>query len=55
MSKELLKAHLKYYGISPWEIEVCYGILNSRFEVIQEEIEQNDEDFYKRRFHQSKI
>ena len=45
MSKEPLKVHLKYYGISPWEIEVCYGVLNSRFEVIQEEIEQNEEDF----------
>lgn len=45
MSLEPLKAHLKYYGISPWEIEVAYGYLNSRFKVSQEEIEPDDEDF----------
>lgn len=36
---------LQYYGISPWEIEVIYGYLNSRFSIIQEEIEVNDENF----------
>jgi len=41
----VLKAHLKYYGISPWEIEVAYGCLNSRFDVIQEEIQSDDENF----------
>jgi hypothetical protein len=40
-----LKIFLQYYGISPWEIEVIYGYLNSRFSVIQEEIEVNDDDF----------
>ena len=40
-----LKTTLQYYGISPWEIEVLYGFLNSHFEVIQNEIEPNDENF----------
>ena len=42
---ENLKTTLRYYGISPWEIEVLYGFLNSHFTVIQDEIEPNDEDF----------
>ncbi len=42
---EKLKTTLRYYGISPWEIEVLYGFLNSHFTVIQDEIEPNDEDF----------
>ena len=40
-----LKIRIQYYGISPWEIEVIYGYLNSRFSIIQEEIEANDENF----------
>ena len=36
---------LRYYGISPWEIEVLYGFLNSHFTINQEEIEADDEDF----------
>jgi len=42
---EILKTTLRYYGISPWEIEVLYGFLNSHFTVIQDEIEPNDENF----------
>ncbi len=42
---ENLKTTLRYYGISPWEIEVLYGFLNSHFTVIQDEIEPNDENF----------
>jgi hypothetical protein len=42
---ENLKISLQYYGISPWEIEVIYGYLNSRFSVTQEEIEANDDNF----------
>lgn len=42
---EDLKTRLQYYGISPWEIEVLYGFLNSHFTIIQDEIEQNDKDF----------
>lgn len=45
MFDENLKISLQYYGISPWEIEVIYGYLNSRFSVTQEEIEANDENF----------
>ena len=42
---ENLKTTLRYYGISPWEIEVIYGFLNSRFTISQEEIPQKDDDF----------
>lgn len=42
---ESLETTLRYYGISPWEIEVLYGFLNSHFTVIQDEIEPNDKDF----------
>lgn len=42
---ENLKTTLRYYGISPWEIEVLYGFLNSHFTIIQDEIEINDENF----------
>jgi len=42
---EALKTKLTYYGISPWEIEVLYGFLNSRFTIEQEEIENNDENY----------
>jgi hypothetical protein len=45
MNDELLETHLKFYGISPWEIEVIYGYLNDRFTVVEEEIEQDDEDY----------
>ena len=42
---ESVKTTLRYYGISPWEIEVLYGFLNSHFTIIQEEIEADDENF----------
>ncbi|MGH1567465.1 MAG: hypothetical protein ACRBB5_08645 [Nitrosopumilus sp.] len=42
---ESLKTTLRYYGISPWEIEVLYGFLNSHFIIIQDEIESNEGDF----------
>ncbi|MGY5150101.1 MAG: hypothetical protein ACW9W3_08550 [Candidatus Nitrosopumilus sp. bin_68KS] len=42
---DALKTTLTYYGISPWEIEVLYGFLNSHFTIIQDEIEQDDDDF----------
>lgn len=35
----------RYWGISPWEIEVLYGYFSSRFDVVQEEIEQEDTRF----------
>ena len=40
-----MKTTLRYYGISPWEIEVLYGFLNSHFTIIQDEIEVDDENF----------
>lgn len=40
-----LKATLRYYGISPWEIEVLYGFLNSHFTIIQEEIDSDEDNF----------
>ncbi len=45
MLSESLKTTLRHYGISPWEIEVLYGFLDSHFTVIQDEIESDDEDF----------
>jgi hypothetical protein len=42
---ESLKITVRHYGISPWEIEVLYGFLNSHFTVIQEEVESDDENF----------
>lgn len=42
---ESLEMTLQYYGISPWEIEVLYGFLNSHFKINQDEIDVNDEDF----------
>jgi len=38
---------LRYYGISPWEIEVIYDLFNGKFMVLQEEIEmeENEETF----------
>lgn len=45
VSQQPLTAHVEYYGISPWEIEVIYSYFNSRFNVEQEEVEQDDPDF----------
>ncbi len=45
MSQDLPVTYMKYYGISPWEMEVVYGYFNSLFKVVQEEIEQDDPDY----------
>ncbi len=45
MNDDSPNAILRYYGISPWEMEVIYGLLNSKFRVTQEETEQYDSDF----------
>ena len=45
MNEEPLTVSLKYYGISPWEIEVLYDLFNRKFRIIQEEIEQTEESF----------
>lgn len=42
---EKLESSFQYYGISPWEIEVLYGFLNSHFTINQEEIDVVDDDF----------
>lgn len=41
----MAKVVFRYWGISPWEIEVLYGYFSSRFEIVQEEIEQKDAQF----------
>jgi len=33
---------LRYYGISPWEIEVIYNLFNEKFEVIQDVTERHE-------------
>ena len=45
MDEKPLTASLRYYGISPWEIEVVYNLFNEKFEVIQEETEQAEPNF----------
>jgi len=40
-----LVTSLGYFGISPWEIEVIYGIFNERFKVTENEISQIDPNF----------
>ena len=42
MDEKPLTATLRYYGISPWEIEVIYNILNEKFEVIQDVTERDE-------------
>ncbi len=41
---ENLQTKLRYYGVSPWEIEVLYGLLNSHFVVVQDETEPEEGD-----------
>ena len=36
---------LRFYGISPWEQEVLYGLFSNKFKIIQEEITQTDTNF----------
>ena len=45
MEEKLQTVSLAYYGISPWEIEVIYGLFNGKFRILQEETEQNKENF----------
>ena len=45
MKEKPQSVSLRYYGISPWEIEVIYNSFNGKFNVTQEEIEQTEEDF----------
>lgn len=45
MSEQPPRAVLRHCGISPWEIEVAYSYLHSRFRIVQEEIESDESDF----------
>ena len=45
MDEKQLTVCLRYYGISPWEIEVIYNLFNEKFEVIQEETKQTELNF----------
>lgn len=36
---------LKFYGVSPWELEVLYSLLHSLFQVEEDKQEQPDDDF----------
>lgn len=40
-----LTCTLRYYGVSPWEIEVMYGYVVGRFAIVQDEIEPDDDNF----------
>ncbi|MDE1765917.1 MAG: hypothetical protein KGI27_06540 [Thaumarchaeota archaeon] len=45
MSISKLPLSLRFYGVSPWELEVLYSLLNSLFLVEEDPQEQPDEDF----------
>ncbi|MFM7862080.1 MAG: hypothetical protein ACKO7Y_05005 [Candidatus Nitrosotenuis sp.] len=45
MSDGFLSAELGHYGVSPWEIEVIYGLLAERFKITQDEITERDPNF----------
>lgn len=36
---------LKFYGVSPWELEVMYSLLHGLFSVEEDKKEQPDDDF----------
>ena len=36
---------LKFYGVSPWEMEVLHGLFSNKFKINQEETAQTDADF----------
>ena len=44
MEEEPQTVSLKYYGISPWEIEVIYDLFNGKFMILQEEIEMEEDE-----------
>ena len=45
MTQDSLVASLKYYGASPWEVEVLYGLLHDMFVVEQDSNAEQDEDY----------
>ena len=40
-----LPLSLRFYGVSPWELEVIYSLFNKLFQVEEDQQEQPDEDF----------
>src|SRR5574342_892136 len=45
VTQDSLTAYLKYYGVSPWEIEVLYGLLHDMFVVEQDPSAEPEEDY----------
>ncbi|TLY07270.1 MAG: hypothetical protein E6K83_05910, partial [Thaumarchaeota archaeon] len=44
MSTSKLPLSLRFYGVSPWELEVIYSLLNSLFAVKEhQDVEQEEE------------
>ena len=42
MGEQSEAVSLRYYGISPWEIEVIYDLFSGKFMILQEEIEMEE-------------
>ncbi|MCY3976203.1 MAG: hypothetical protein OXF28_03625 [Thaumarchaeota archaeon] len=42
----MLTVKLLHYGMSPWEIEVLYEMLNNKFQVYLKEIEQDEDNIF---------
>ena len=40
-----LPLSMKFYGVSPWELEVLYSLLHSLFQVEEDKQDQPDDDF----------
>jgi len=45
MNDDFLCVGLSHYGVSPWEVEVVYGLLAERFKIEQNEITEQDPNF----------
>src|SRR5574340_853930 len=45
MTMDKLPLSLRFYGISPWELEVIYSLFHTLFKVEEHPEEQQDEDF----------
>ncbi len=43
--KKIFILNLSHYGISPWELEVIYELLNWRFQIKMTQINQTDNNF----------
>jgi len=45
MSAPKLPLYLKFYGISPWELEVVYSLLHNQFNVQEDPNAEQEEDY----------